>query len=318
MAKSRSPWRALRPILLAGGAALSWLTFSSAAASADTLPDTTSLLGSVTGPVSPATEELAGPAPEVPSPPAAVQPAGLLQPVVGPISGPADNIVASVPVVHHALRADIVSAVSAPIAEVGDGAMAAVVKVIVPSVTGTVPMLEPVVEPVSGLVTGIEPLRVPLPDLPVGAAPGEISPADLLPAPAAAMEAETLSASEVDPAAPEVSGDKTLAASVIGSTNTGVATFAGVSALQGPFSGAPFLTREDPDTADPSPAPAPAPAAPGSGTGSGAWSGAFPSGSAAWLNPFDFSLPSSGTVRVREISEHAPAPVSYDPGSSPD
>ncbi|WP_306901314.1 hypothetical protein [Arthrobacter sp. B1I2] len=67
----------------------------------------------------------------------------------------------------------------------------------------------------------------------------------------------------------------------------------------------------------PSPLPAQVPAAPGSGTGSGGASGS-PSGAAAWLSPFDFGFERPGAVHAGETSEHAPAPVSFDPGSSPD
>ncbi|MGC0238207.1 hypothetical protein [Arthrobacter sp. SD76] len=77
------------------------------------------------------------------------------------------------------------------------------------------------------------------------------------------------------------------------------------------------MSSEQPDTTDGAPHPAQVPAAPGSGTGSGAAS-AGSAGSAAWLNTFDLNIPDAGAVLAGEASEHAPAPVSFDPGSSPD
>lgn len=168
MAKARSSWRALRPVLLAGAATLSWLTFSSPAASADALSDTTSLLGGVTGSVSSMPDKLAGPAPAAPAtPPAAAPSTGLLQPVVGQLSGLADNIVSAVPVVNQVVPAGTVTAVSAPIAGVADGATAAVVDVVVPPIVDALPVLEPVLQPVFDLETGAAPLPVAVPDLPV-------------------------------------------------------------------------------------------------------------------------------------------------------
>lgn len=72
---------------------------------------------------------------------------------------------------------------------------------------------------------------------------------------------------------------------------------------------------ESPWTADP--CTPPAPAGPASGAGSGA-SPSGPSGSAVWLDEFGFNLPHTGSFPISGSSEHAPSPVSFDPGSSPD
>jgi hypothetical protein len=174
MARSRSPWRALRPVLLAGAATLTWLTFSSTAASADTLSDTSSLLGGVASSVSAASEKLLHAVPGVPATPAGAQPAGLLQPVVGAVAGQADNLISSVPVVQHVVPPGTVPAVTAPVTRIADGATSAVVEVVLRPVTDSVPVLEPVLDPVADLVTGTTPIPVPAPVLPG-------SPAALLP-----------------------------------------------------------------------------------------------------------------------------------------
>ena len=319
MANAVSPWRALRPVLLAGAATLTWLTFSSPAASADVLSDTTSLLGGVTSSVSSVTDKLAVPAPTTPAPAApapssaAAPHAGLLQPVVGQVSGLADNIVAVVPVVNQVVPSGTVTSVAVPIAQLADGTTAAVVEVVVPPVTETIPVLEPVLEPVSELVTGTEPLPVELPELPTLTLDEEVPPAA-----AAVVPAEASTAVEQAPAETLVPAESSIIDAPDTATSPqGAVALAGTSSPHSAAIGAPGSSDEQPGTADPSPAPAQAPAAPGSGTGSGAAPAGSP-GSAAFLSPFDFDLPLPGAVCAGETPEHAPAPVSFDPGSSPD
>jgi hypothetical protein len=318
MAKARSPWRALRPVLLAGAATLTWLTFSSPAASADALSDTTSLLGGVTSSVSSVTEKLAGPAPAAPStPPAAASSTGLLEPVVGQLSGLADNIVSAVPVVNQVVPAGAVTAVSAPIAGVADGATAGLVDVVVPPVAAAVPVLEPVLQPVSDLVTGTAPLPVAVPELPVVPVDADTSGgATVVPTddPAAAGKSGAAPESPTPSGVPVVDavGGPGLATSPVGTI-----ALAGTAPVLWVADAASGIEAEQQDNADPSPVHAQAPAAPGSGAGSGA-STSGSSGSAAWLSTFKLDLPIAGAVRAGETSEHVPAPVSYDPGSSPD
>ncbi|TLM80631.1 hypothetical protein FDW83_18760 [Pseudarthrobacter sp. NamE2] len=320
VARSRSPWRTLRPVLLAGAATLTWLTFSSTAASADTLSDTSSLLGGVTSSVSSLSDKVLSAAPVVPAP---AQTSGLLQPVVGSVADLADDIAASVPVISRVVPAGTVSTVTAPIAQLADGATSAVVDTVVPPVTETVPVLEPVLDPITDLVTGKAPLPVPaLPGqagdeggLPAG--PGSVPAESTKPgagstadtgdavqgsAPVAIAEASSLEASAAEALAPR----------------TGASAPAAGPTFPWSVSVALSVTGGSPGAVDPAPSPGPVPAAPGiSGTGSGA-SSAGGSGSAAWLNPFDFHFPLAGSSRAGEFPEHAPAPVSYDPGSSPD
>ena len=312
MANAVSPWRALRPVLLAGAATLTWLTFSSPAASADALSDTSSLLGGVTSSVSSVTDKLAGPASAVPAPPPPAASAGLLQPVVGQVSGIADNIVSVVPVVNQVVPAGTVTAVTAPIAYVADGATAAAVEAVVPPVAGSLPALEPVLQPVSDLVTGTVPLPVELPELPVRAVDEEV--------PAAAAVVPTEASAAVEPAladTPAPSDSSSIAAPNTDTFPDSAGALPGTSGPLWAITSPSDFSDEQPGTADPSPAPAQAPAAPGSGAGSGAASAGSP-GSAAFLSPFDFNLPLSGAVCAGEFPEHAPAPVSLDPGSSPD
>ncbi|MCU1567987.1 MAG: hypothetical protein JWQ56_2924 [Pseudarthrobacter sp.] len=319
MANAVSPWRALRPVLLAGAATLTWLTFSSPAASADALPDGSSLLGGVTSSVSSVTDKLVGTAPNAPAPAAhapsspGAPSAGPLQPVVGQVSGIADNLVSAVPVVNQMVPSGTVTSIAAPIAQLADGTTAAVVEVVVPPVAEALPVLEPVLDPVSDLVTGAAPLPVELPELVPAAVAGEVPPAAAaLVTTEASASAEQAGADALTPSESSVTEAPHTAA-----TLQGAVVMAGTSAPPGAAISAPDSSHEQPGTADPSPAPAQAPPAPGSGTGSGAASAGSP-GSAAFVSSFDFVLPLPGALCAGEAPEHAPAPVSFDPGSSPD
>ncbi|MFC4395680.1 hypothetical protein [Arthrobacter sedimenti] len=324
-----SPWRAVRPALLAGAAAVTWLTLSSTAASADTGPDSSSLLGGVTSSVSSLAHDLAdtvSPAPlGSPAGPAATS--GLLQPVVTQVSGLADNLIASVPVVDKVVPAGTVATVSAPLVEVADGVTAGVVQVVVDPAADAVPVLEPVLQPVSDLLTGAAPLPVPLPEQPVDlqqpieAIQVEL-PAAETPAPAGAPAAAEASedvlqpATEADQDALALAGPPSAVGGVIPETR-GAAALAATSVLHTEVSRLGDPVADEPLSADPAPLPANAPAPPASGTGSGGSAGG-PSGTAAWLSPFGFDFELSGVVLAGDTSEHAPAPVSFDPGSSPD
>lgn len=322
MAHVRSPWRALRPVILAGAAAVSWLTLSSTAASADTLSDTSSVLGgvtsSVTSSVSSVTGKLTDPVPDAPPPVTAPVPApsaGLLQPVIGQVSSVADNLVASVPVVNQVVPTGTVSAVSTPIVAVADETTAGLVEVIVPPVAEAVPVLEPVLEPVSDLVTGNTPLEVQLPAL------TDVAVEEPLPAPDSAAAAADAAAGFGPSAADETTFQaptEPVAMATSAAEAPAAAMFlASTSTFDPAVSGTAGAGAEHPGTADPSPAADPVPATPGSLTGgNGQSSGA--SGSAAWLSSDNLEHLLPGAVDARETNEHAPAPVSFDPGSSPD
>lgn len=329
MARMSSPWRSLRPALLAGAAAVTWLTLSSTAASADTGPDSSSLIGGVTSSVSSVTHDVAAAASPAPvgSPAGPAAAPGLLQPVVTQVSGPADNLIASVPVADQVVPAGSVSTVSAPLIEVTDGVTAGVVQVVVDPATEAVPALEPVLQPVSDLLAGAAPLPVPLPEQavelqqPIDAVQAEL-PETETPADAAAPAAAGPSA-DVRQAATEVHQDALVAADASSAASgenleaQGAAGLAGTSALQSDMAGLGGTIADEPVPADQAPLPANTPAAPGSGTGSGGSPGG-PSGAAAWLSPFDLDFELPCAVLAGDTSEHAPAPVSFDPGSSPD
>jgi hypothetical protein len=173
-------------------------------------------------------------------------------------------------------------------------------------------VLEPVLEPVEDLVTGTAPLPVELPELPGAAVEEEV------PATAAMVltEASTAEQSTAETAAPAESS--VVAAPDTAANPDGAVSLTEASAPLRAMIGASDSSHDLPGTVDPSPAPAQAPPAPGSsGTGSGSASGGSPS-SAAFLNPLTFDLSLPGAICAGETPEHAPAPVSFDPGSSPD
>ncbi|GAC1372249.1 MAG: hypothetical protein NVSMB43_08800 [Pseudarthrobacter sp.] len=192
-----------------------------------------------------------------------------------------------------------------PVAATADGAVARLVAA--PPLVEAVPILEPVVEPVAGLVTGVAPLPAILPgvpdvsdDLPEGSAPD----------PAALQTGSDLALLAV-PEPAETAADEQTGLSGPALAHRG-------SAAAGTLDGSlPQAATDAPLTEVPLPSPVPAPVAPGSGTGSGA-SPSGPSGAAACPADFHPYLPSAGTCAISGAPEHAPSPVSFDPGSSPD
>lgn len=329
MAKSRSPWRTLRPALLAGAAALTWLTFSSTAASADTLPDASSLLSGVGSSVSTVLDKQLDSVPGLPSDSADARPAGLLQPVIGSVAGLTDGVIASTPVVQHVIPAGTVPALAGPVTGIADRATSTVIETVIPPVTATVPALEPVLDPVADLVKGETLLPVPvqvLPDAPVltdsgvTAGPGLVDPNSGNPAKPDAEQAApqpAQSASQEESSIEESAADAASPAFLPGGTHREVPV--GAPTHGSPDSSRQALPVELPGSVGPSPRPGPVPAAPvTAGAGSSAPASSGSSGSAAWLNSFHyqpaFAAVYSGGVRP----EHAPDPVSFDPGSSPD
>ena len=322
MARRSSPWSALRPVIFAGAAAVTWLTLSSTAASADAGPDSSSLLGSVTTPVSALTHNLVDPITPAPDGPTTnVAAPGLAQPVAAQVSGLADGLIASVPVVGQVVPAGTVSTVSAPLADAADGVTAGVVEAVATPVTEAAPVLEPVLKPVADLLTGTDQLPLPLPDAPLAAVPAELpvanAPASAETTPAAQATNPTSLQTVPEVAQADLSAE-TSAGAKGGPALEGTAPRADTAAPRADVSGPSGAASEEPaGPAGRSPLPSQAPVAPTSGTGAGGSSGG-PSGAAAWLSPFDFHFEHPGTVPAGHASEQAPAPVSFDPGSSPD
>ena len=306
MVKGLLPWRALRPVLLAGAATLTWLTLSSTAATADST-DSGPLLGGVTSSISSLTAPVTGTLPslaEVAAPaPSASTPSGLLQPVVGTVAGTSDEVVAAIPAVNTVVPAGTVSAVAVPVAVVADDAAAGVVETVAPPLVEAVPALEPVVQPISDLVAGVSPLPVTLPSVPD----------------AEAILADSTTVLADSPSGDQVSAAKTLPGVAVDRASGSPAlsaALAGTSASpSGPTTAVGSADPALPNADDPSPYAALD--GPGSGSGSGA-SPSGPSGSAAWLNDFDLELLLPGAFPAIGSSAHAPSPVSFDPGSSPD
>ena len=309
MAGAHSPWRALRPVLLAGAATLTWLTLSSSAASADTLPDATSLLGGTTASVAAVTDVVqAVPAAAAPAPAPADVPAGLLQPVADSLAGPVDAAVASVPVVNQVVPAGVIEAVSAPVAEVVDSAVADAVSAVVPPVAETLPVLEPILLPVSELITDAAPLVVPLPDV---SAPDVDVAIDHGDSQVASETAETGTTSDQDLLSSALPGADAVVTS--GSSDAGPFVAAAVSGAASALPSPSYQTG----ASDPFTFPLHAPGVPGSGTGTSVSPGGS-AGSAACLDLYDVVLVLPGADGTGESPEHAPAPVPFDPGSSPD
>lgn len=317
-----SPWRAMRPALLAGAAAVMWLTLSSTAASADAGPDSSSLPGGATGTVLSLAHSLA----DTVSPPHAGSAAGvtaapgLAQPVAARISGLADNAIAVVPVLEQVVPPGAVSTVSAPLADVADAATAGAVQVLVAPAAEAVPALEPVLQPVSDLLTGAS--TVALPALPVDALPGDL-PAIVIPDPEVAQPAPLEAPATALETASEPGPDSGALLDELGVGDVAQLQTTGNAGLANIFEPPSAMPASaDPDSGqslpvDPAQLPDQVPAVPASGTGSGGSSGG-PSGAAAWLSPFDFGFEHPGAVLAGEASGHIPAPVSFDPGSSPD
>ncbi|QDG87584.1 hypothetical protein [Pseudarthrobacter sp. NIBRBAC000502770] len=309
MARSSSPWRALGPVLLAGAAAATWLTLSSTPATADTGPDSSSLPGAPTSSVSSLGQDLAATVSPVPAGSAdgpAASP-GLLQPVITPVSGLTDNLIAAVPVVDQVVPAGTVSRVSTPLVEVADTVAAGVARELTAPAAEALPVLEPVLQPVSDLLNGAVSLPAPpLDDVKVDV-PGVLAPAPAGDLPSAVEEA------------PDATDTATESGQAVEAPST--ASDAGILANTAFPHAVVFETlgsiAEQPLAVDPLPVPAQAPAAPAPGTGSSGSSGGT-SAAAAWLNPIYFDFEGAGAVRAERSPGHIPSPVSFDPGSSPD
>ncbi|KRE71796.1 hypothetical protein ASG77_12390 [Arthrobacter sp. Soil762] len=212
------------------------------------------------------------------------------------MSGTADQLIAAVPVVNSVVPAGTVAVVAVPIAAVVDTAADDLVETVASPLTDAAPVLEPVLKPVVDLV-----------DATVPSAPVKLP--GLLPLEETAV-AGAISTGTDAPAAGHITADSP------GTSETPLSV-TGTSSLPVP-SGTEMhaVPAESPWTADDLSTP-PAPAGPASGVGSGA-SPSGASGSAVWLDEFRLNLPLSGAFPISGSPEHAPSPVSFDPGSSPD
>lgn len=293
----RLSWRALRSLLVAGAAATAWLTLSAPAASADAAPDSGTLLGGVSTSVSSVAEAAISPveaavvplaipdsAPAdstvLPEQPSSAEPAGWLQPLTGTVTGTVDHLVEAVPVVNQIVPSGTVTAATAPVIGAADQIVVETIQEVLPPASNTPPVLDAVVEPVSDLLTSVDSLQISVPTV-----RGD----------------------------PEDAGGLPLA-SVMSKTT---ALFP--AAVPGTLQPAPLLAGilEAPLPSDGSPVPFALSAVPGSGSGS-SQSSAGGAGGTAWLSTFHPDVPLTGVFPVSGPLQNAPAPVSFDPGSSPD
>ncbi|QNE13898.1 hypothetical protein [Pseudarthrobacter sp. NBSH8] len=198
--------------------------------------------------------------------------------------------------------AGTVTAVAVPVAAVVDTAADDLIETVAPPLTDAAPVPEPVLKPVVDLVE-VTVLSAPV------TLPG------LVPLEETAVAGETLAVTDAPAAAGHVTTDAVTNSP--GSADNLLAV-TGTSSLPVPTGTEMHAVRaESPWTTDPSTPPAPAPAGPASGAGSGA-SPSGASGAAAWLDEFGFNVPLLAVFPISGSSEHAPSPVSFDPGSSPD
>jgi len=335
-------WSFLRPLLLALAAAAAWIALSAGGASADTgaADDSdarNSLLGSVGSSLRSVTTNVAhqakdalepveatvkgGPGNAPVSSLPALIPTPTFSPVVEDVTGLADHVVQAVPVVNRAVPPGTVGTAVDPVANTVDTVVDRTVGTVVP-VAGTV--LEPL-DPVVAPVIDVVPLPVITP-----AEPGVVPPAvtDILgvltPEPASTTIPSVTDVPQASQAADAAAVADTRAAG----TAQGPAAMRHTDSLPGTgpacdtrirsVANGPVLSEAGPDHA---PIPAPSDAVPGMpGSTTGGSSSSLGNGPAVpgWLSAYHFHIPAAGTATIEGRLLAAPAPVSFDPGSSPD
>ena len=287
-------WAFLRLLLLAVAVAASWIALSAAGASADSSPPGGPLLvpsqaavASVTTVTHRATDVLApaesGPvsAPATP-PPVALPP---LRPVVEDVSASADDALQAVPVVSTVVPAGAVATVVDPAVGTVDGVMGETVGTVVPVTPGLTTAAPP-------LPAGVD---VPSAGDGVPAQPAELAAGTTGAAPAAVQSLHEIPAPRQSFYSHGPACDPRIR----------------------PAAGTPLLLGADPQSrpfhgqADPTPI---VPGATGASSASGGGVTAVP----AWLSVHDLQVPAARTAAIQGGSSTAPAPVSFDPGSSPD
>ncbi|WP_461163522.1 hypothetical protein [Arthrobacter sp. R4-81] len=210
---------------------------------------------------------------------------------------------------------DAVTNVTSPVRIAAEGAVGGLAEAVIPPVTEAIPVLQPVLAPVADVISGG---HVTLPE-PVAGVVTEFVGQTAIPGPDfpdvsdAAGDPEAALPDIAEPSASAAAPNVTAAfatgatgrfwsASMLAHTSGG----SGVSGQTGP-----------PDGSNGPPGPETVPAVPGSGSGSGQSSGGS-SGGAACLTDVSLNLPQPGSTAADGPPQHAPAPVSLDPGSSPD
>lgn len=343
---SWSVLRPLRPVFLAGAAALAWLAFSAPAADANNPPDQSSLLGGIASTVSsvgngvgnglgnaaggtsaalvpdhpaavPSEPVNAVPVDAEPVAPVTAAPETRLAPVVAGITGPVDTFLGEQPV-SDILPPEPAAVVADPVVALADTAVADITDTVVQPVTDTLPVDLPV-ESISDVLTGTPPLTTPvvtpITDV-VNVVVALADQAPPLPAPANASVASTIGADFGTAYTPGASILALTAASEWPSPHLANSGSSGPG--DSPESSSPALPAGggSPAGGGTQTPEALLPASP-SGSGSGQSSGS-PVASSAWLSsPFEY-VPLTGIVPVGGPLQRIPSPVAIDPGSSPD
>lgn len=313
----------LRSLLWGGAAAVAWLALSSPAANADAGTHPGSILGGLSS-VSSVTSAAGDAISAVPSHSRAVNPSpapspasgpnGMLQPVVGSLTGTADNPAGSIPVINQVVPDGVVSNAVSPVSAAVDDAASGLAETVILSASETVPALQPVLDPVAEVISGGD---VALPEPVVGVVTGLVGepalPRPILDDPGAGGDATAALPDTADFVSSVVFSTGTaplgtgfaalwMPSMSLGDTS-GEAAISGVAAPYGGGNGPPGSKA--------------VPSVPGSGSGSGHSSGG-PSGGAACLPALSLNLPKPGSTPASGPLQHAPAPMSFDPGSSPD
>lgn len=312
MATSLVSFRAVHPVLFAGALAAAWLAFSAPSGNADTGTEYGAELGTISAPTPPVNSAISVPQAPEPIPLPVTDPApvaGVLQPVLegptGPIGVPLiPSLVVPVPVVP----VPVVSDPAATVAMVLEP-----VRTVVEAVSPVLGDAAAVLPPAAELVTDVAPLDISklisgqIGDLSVSVLSG-VSTVDTA---AVVSGAGHLSAGPLAAVVPGGLVTALLSALLV---SAAAVSFAGPS-FQG---GAARLSSRLSSLPGSSGGPVPAPGrASASGSGSGHSSGG-PHSSAAWLSNGSEHLSLPGAGPVSGPLQHVPAPVSFDPGSSPD
>ncbi|MBT2520362.1 hypothetical protein J7E80_05030 [Arthrobacter sp. ISL-28] len=261
-------------------------------------------------PAPPARSTAAGPSPAPAAAPA------VLSPIVGGIAAPVEAAAGALPSAE-VIPPDTLTRVASPVVEPADAAVGRVAGGLATTVvqpgTETAPALDQPLEAVSDVLAATPFFTTPA-LTPAAEILNDLGPAPVTTAVPAVPSARATDS--VDTAAPSVA---VMAASA-GGMPAVLSAIAGASSRlggwvlpatilggpRGPFDGG----AHSPD------APLPAPPS-GLGSGGGQSVGG-PSQSAAWLSsPLEY-VPPAGALPVTGQLQHAPSPVAFDPGSSPD
>jgi hypothetical protein len=352
-----SPWsalRPLRPVLIAGAAAIAWLSFSAPAADASTQPAGDSLVGGITAPatsgsssgtdgpglasralkavdpVARATQLDVSVLPALAATPSVTVPAGVAP---GPVTAEyvpalAAEIVAPVEAAVDAVRSSeaLPAQVAAPVASLAETAVDRAAESISQTVTApaaeAAPVLAPPLESISevvsrtpSLIEPAAPLREVLEEV------GSASAVDVAEVPVATSNSGSSDHADGATQSTTRTADAALEDTGIADGTSSIGSILLSASVPAATAAQSFLA---PSGSGGTPAgddnrldpviPTPPP---GSGSGNGQSNGG-PYASAGWLTrPFEH-FPAAGLLPARGPLQHVPSPIALEPGSSPD